>query len=100
MFSALKGTCCQPRAMPWGPGNDLVFGPERDVLSAQGHALGTGQRSGFRTCLDRSIPTMATRITVPSVRSPGHGPGLTERPFQGRNRSELVGDEFATTELT
>ncbi len=41
-YSALKGTFCQPRAMPWGPGNDLGFRrvstvPSRPFYSDDGH---------------------------------------------------------------
>ncbi len=65
-------------------GSFWVFGPERDVLSAQGHALGAGQRSGFLDGFDRFIPFVVApnRPTLPSF--PGRGPGLTARPFQGR----------------
>ena len=49
------------------------FGPERDVLSAQGYALvtGTGQRSGFKPLSRRFHPDDGHTHRRPFTRSQG-----------------------------
>ena len=61
----------------------MDFGPERDVLSAQGHALGTLKGLFIRLIIIGNEPSR--HVQNPNRRpAPGHGPGLTERPLQGR----------------